>query len=995
MQIKRLLMKVCLPLLLLFVTQTLLAQNKEITGKVTDAKDASPVSGASVQVKGTNQGASTKADGTFTISVPASATTLTVSSVGFKEIDVDITNKTSVDVTLEASGADLSEVVVVGYGTVRKRDLTGAVVSVREKDFNKGTFSAPDQLIQGKVAGVQVLNNSGAPGGGTTVKVRGNSAITGSGQPLYVVDGVPLDGRSSRPGLDVGGLGVSPAGNPLNFINPADIASMEILKDASATAIYGSRAAYGVVLITTKRGASGQPKLDLGASYGQSKLMRQIDILDASDYKLALAKFGAPAANDKGSDVDAMDAILRTASVQTYNAAVSGGNESAKYRLSTSLLDQEGIVRKTDFKKYTVGLNANFKFLEKKNLGIDFNVVSSQYIENVAPISNNAGSTGSLISQALQWNPTESLYKAGTDSLNIAAGGGIINPLAMSEAYNDNSKVTTILGSISPYIKITKDLEYRMLYSINYSTGVRRSSIASYLNLNEIIGKGRAYISNNELITQQVTHTLNYNKQLTSDFSLNALIGYEYMKYTNKGSSMNAFGPDGGGFGSYGLDYTNYIQYSNASSRTVTSFIDPVSELQSYFARAVMNLRDKYLLTATIRADGSTKFGSNNAYGYFPSVSASWVMSKEDFFKVDFVNDLRVRASYGITGNQEFPSGASQTRYTFNGPASIGLANNGNPDLKWQSDAQYNFGVDFAILDNRITGSVDYFNKKTTDLLFPTTPIQPSAPGATVTWKNLDGEVINKGFEFSVNANIIRSKDFSWDLGVNASFIENEIQNLGAPIRTGALHGQGVSGSSVETIRNGLPINAFYTRTYAGLDKTTGQAIYPDGEIFSYQGNPNPKTVMGISTTLAYKKLMLIVNMNGAFGQKIYNNTLNNVINVSNLVGGKNIARSIYEDETKEALSNRVTPSARFIEKGNYMKMANATISYGVGDVAKFIKNVNVFLTGQNLFVISNFSGFDPEVNTDKSLNSVPSLGIEYAPYPPARTITLGVNFSL
>jgi TonB-dependent starch-binding outer membrane protein SusC len=995
MPIKRLLMRAALPLLLLFVAQTLLAQNREITGRVTDSKDGAPVAGASVQPKGSNQGVSTGADGNFSISVAPNVTALVVSSVGYAEQEVNISGRNSVEISLVATGADLSEVVVVGYGTVRKRDLTGAVVSVRDKDFNQGTFTAPDQLIQGKVAGVQVLNNSGAPGGGTTVKVRGNSAITGSGQPLYVVDGIPLDGRSARPGLDATNIGVTPGGNPLNFLNPADIASMEILKDASATAIYGSRAAYGVVLITTKRGATGQPKLDIGASYGLSSLMRKIDILDGNTYREALTKFNAPAANDKGDDVDALDAILRTGGIQTYNAAVSGGNENARYRLSTSLLDQEGIVRKTDFKKYTVGLNANFKFLEKKNLGIDFNIVSSQYIENIPPISNNAGSTGSLISQALQWNPTESLYKAGGDSLNIAPGGGIVNPLAMSEAYNDNSKVTTVLGSISPYFKITKDLEYRMLYSINYSTGIRRSSIASFINLNDIIGRGRAFIANNELITQQVTHTLNYNKQLTSDFSLNALVGYEFMKYTNKGNSMNGIGPDGGGFGDYGLDYTNYIQYANNAGRGISSFIDPTSELQSYFARAVMNLKDKYLLTATFRADGSTKFGSNNQYGYFPSVSASWVISKEDFFQADFVNDLRVRASYGITGNQEFPSGASLTRYTFNGAAAIGLANNGNPDLKWQSDEQYNFGLDFALFNSRLTGSIDYFNKTTSDLLFPTTPIQPSAPGTTVTWKNLDGQVVNKGLEVALNANIIQREDFSWDFGVNASFIDNKIQNLGAPIRTGGLHGQGVTGASVQTIRNGLPINAFFTRAYGGLDKSTGQAIYPDGEIFSYQGNPNPTTVLGLSTSLYYKKLSLIINMNGAFGQMIYNNTLNNVINVANLVGAKNIARSIYDDPTQEAISNRVTASARFIEKGDYMKLANATLSYNVGNISNFIKGATVFLTGQNLFVITNFSGFDPEVNVDKSLNNVPSVGIEYAPYPSARTITLGVNFSL
>ena len=994
MPIKRLLMRAALPLLMLFVTQTLLAQNRVITGKITDSKDGSPVSGASVQPKGSNQGVSSQADGSFTISVPANINTLVVSSVGFKELEVNITDKTSVDVSLETTGAALSEVVVVGYGTVRKRDLTGAVVSVKEKDFNKGTFTSPDQLIQGKVAGVQVLNNAGQPGGATTVKVRGNSAITGSGQPLYVVDGIPLDGRSARPGLDVGGIGMTPAGNPLNFLNPNDIASMEILKDASATAIYGSRAAYGVVLITTKRGASGQPKLDLGASFGISSLMRKIDILDAGEFRSALAYYGVSAANDKGADVDAMDAILRTANIQTYSAAVSGGNDNAKYRISTSLLDQEGIVRKSDFKKYTVSLNSNFKFLEKKNLGIDFNITSSQYVENIVPISNNAGSTGSLIGQALQWNPTEALRKP-NDSLNIASGGGIINPLAASEAYNDNSKVTTVLGSISPYLKITKDLEYRMLYSINYSSGVRRGSVNSFLNLNEIIGKGRAYIANNELITQQVTHTLNYTKQINTDLSLNALVGYEFMKYKNKGSAMNGFGPDAGGFGNYGLDYTNYIQYSNNSSRSISSFIDPSSELQSFFGRAVLNYQDKYLVTATFRADGSTKFGENNNYGYFPSFSAAWVLSKESFFNADFVNDLRIRGGYGITGNQEFPSGASQGRYSFTNNGGLGLTNNPNPDLKWQSDAQWNIGLDFAVLDNRITGSFDYFNKTTTDLLFPTVPIRPSPPGSSVTWKNLEGEVVNKGFEVMINANIVRNKDFGWDFGVNASFIKNEVSGLDAPISTGGLHGQGITGTLVETIRNGLPINAFWTRNFAGLDKTTGQAIYPEGDVFSYQGNPNPKTLLGISTSVFYKKLSLVINLNGAFGQKIYNNTLNNVINVGSINGGKNIARSVYESDVKEAFSNPVTASSRFIEDGSYLKLANASLSYSVGDIAKFIKGANIFLNGQNLFVITKFSGFDPEVNVDKTVNSVPSVGIEYAPYPSARTITLGVNFSL
>lgn len=980
----------------LMLSLQVLAQDRVVTGKVTDSKDGSPVVGASVQPKGARTGVSTSSDGTFRVTVPAGINTLVVSSAEFTSQEIDITNRTSADVSLVASATGLSEVVVIGYGTVRKKDLTGAVASVQAKDFNKGTYTAPDQLIQGKVAGVQVLNNTGAPGGATTVKIRGNSALTGSGAPLYVVDGVPLDGRSARPGLDAQNLGMTPGGNPLNFINPADIQSMEVLKDASATAIYGSRAAYGVVIITTKKGQSGAPKIDFGASVGFSSIMRQIDVLDAAQYRAALGYYGVSNANDKGSNVDAMDEIMQTGLIQNYNVAVSGGNENGRYRFSTSVLDQEGIVKKSGFQKYTATFAGNYKFLDSKKLGIDFVITPSQYIEDIAPISNTAGSTGSLIGQALQWNPTEALRNA-DGSLNIKAGD-IVNPLAMQEAYSDRSKVTTLLASISPYYKFNNWLEYRFLYSINYSTGVRRTSIQQYINLADVKGKGWAAIGQNELVTQQFTHTLNFNKKLTDDLNLNAVAGFEYMKFVNKGSTIRAYGPDiPGGFGNYGLDYTDYIQYSNAANRAITSFIDPTTELQSYFARAVLNYRDKYIVTGTFRADGSTKFGENNRYGYFPSFAAAWNISKEDFFPTSSViSDMKLRGGWGKTGNQEFPAGSAQAKYSFNNNGGLGQVNNPNPDLKWQTDKQWNIGLDFALMKGRVTATVDYFNKTTTDLLFPSAPIQPAPPGSVVRWINLDGQVENKGFEASVNGSIVRNTNFTWDLGVNATFMKNNVSGLSAPIYTGQLNGQGVSGTLVETIQNGLPINAFYTRQFLGMDKGTGLATYTDGgNSFYYVGNPNPTTLLGISTSLTYKKLMFTANMNGAFGQDIYNNTLNNVINVGSINGGRNIAVSVYEDPIKESFANPVTSSSRFIEKGNYLKLANASLSYRVGDVGKVFKGANIYVTGQNLFVITKFTGFDPEVNVDKNQNGIPSVGIEYTPYPSARTITLGVNFSL
>src|SRR5258706_6898534 len=795
----------------LFVLQVSYAQDKTVTGKVTDSKDGTPVAGATVQVKGTRTATSTRNDGTFSITASQNAT-LVITSIGYESQEVSVAGKTNVEVSfVPSAGSNLNEVVVTGYGTARKRDLTGSVASLKEKDFNKGIYTSADQLIQGKVARVQMIKKSGAPGGGSTLKIRGNATVTGSGQPLYVVDGVPLDGRSPRPGVaDIGVGGGNPSSNPLNFLNPSDIASIDILKDASATAIYGSRAAYGVVLITTKRGKSGETKVDFNTSVGFSSIMKKIEVLSASQFRQALPYYGLNNSNDKGTDVDALDAILQTATVQNYNVAMSGGNENGRYRLSLGVLDQEGIVRKTGIRKYTANFTTNLKFLDSKKLGVDISVIPSQYIEDIAPISNDAGAGGSLIGMALQWNPTLAL-KIG-DSLVNVGGTSVFNPLGVSEAVNDKAKVTTVLASIAPYYKLTSWLEYKFLYSVNYATGIRRTSRNQNININNtngFTGRGFAAINQREQITSQYTHTLSADKKLTPNLNLNAVIGYEYLRFTGKGSTMSGQGPSGG-FGQYGLDYTNYIQFSDASSRTISSYSDPVTELQSYFARAVFNYKDKYLVTGTFRADGSTKFGKNNRCGYFPSFAGAWNISKEDFFRgIDFINSLKIRAGWGKTGNQEFPAGSAQYKYSFQSNGALGQINNPNDGLKWQSDRQYNIGLDATVLKGRVTITADYFNKLTTDLLYPTFPIRPSPPGDVVTWFNLPGKITNKGFEFGVNASLVQKRDLSWDFGVNATFLQNNVSGLKAPVLTGALHGQGISGSTVEAIQNGLPINAF------------------------------------------------------------------------------------------------------------------------------------------------------------------------------------------
>lgn len=968
---------------------------REVTGKVLDATGGG-LPGVTVLVTGTSVGASTGADGTFRLQVPATATSLTVSFVGYTRQTVDITGKNSVAVTMKDDAQALDDVVVVGYGSVRKEDLTGAVSVLGTKDFNKGTFTSPDQLLQGRASGVQVTQNSGQPGGAATIKIRGNSAVTGTGQPLYVVDGVPLDGRSARPGLNTA-FGDSPDSNPLNFLNPADIESIDVLKDASATAIYGSRAAYGVVIITTKRGKIGEARLDFGASGGFSKILRRIDVLNADQYRQALTYYGAPATNDKGLSNDALGAILQTAPLQNYNLAASGGNENARYRLSLGYLNQKGIVKTSSLEKYSAAFSGNFKFLENKRLGLDLNLKVAQVNEQLAPITNNGDYRGSIIGQALAWNPTDSLYNdKGRPVARL--GSSTINPVAMLAYFHDKSRTTTAQISLSPYYKFNDWLEYRALLAGTYSTGQRRNYIDQRLNVQDYQQVGFAQINTAELLTQQMTHTLNFNKKVSNDLNVNALLGYEYQRFNNATTSAGGRGPVDSrtgapiGFGIYGLDYTNYLQFSNPSGRVASSTVDPISELQSYFGRVILNYKGRYLLTATLRSDGSTKFGFNQRYGYFPSASAAWDISQEKFFKLAAINQLKLRVGYGRTGNQEFPTGASQSQYAF-GTGGLSQTTNYNPDLKWQSDEQYDVGTDIGLFNNRLTITADYFYKRTSDLLYPNVPGSPAAGG--VLWQNLQGQIVNKGVEVIANASIFDTPQFGFTIGGNATFVKNSVSGLPATliINTGVLSGQGLSGAYAETIQNGQPLNGYYLPTYNGLN---AQGFYNDLGPAQYAGNPNPTVLAGFNTTLRYAKLSLTANFTGQFGYKIYNNTFNSVLNVSQIgTPAKNISLAEYQSGMKESLFNSVKPSTRYLESGNFVKLSNLTLSYSVGDVAGIFKGLNVYAIGQNLFLITKYRGFDPEVNTNKANGVVPSASIDYTGYPPARTFTFGFNFSL
>ena len=981
-------------LLMAIIGFTTASLAQSVTGQVTDTK-GEPLPGVTVSVRGTTNATSTNEKGVYTLNNLAADAVLVFTGTGIVRLQEAVNGKTTLNASVETSVGNMNEVVVVGYGTARKRDLTGATSSVQAKDFNKGTYTSPDQLIQGKAAGVLVINNTGQPGGSTTIRIRGSSSIRSGNQPLFVIDGVPLSGGTARPGGSGGGFG-NDGGNPLAYMNPNDIAGIEILKDASSTAIYGSRGANGVILITTKRGKSGSPQLDASASSGFSKVAKVLQVLNADEYRKTLKDYGLTA-GDYGKSVNAFDAIKQTGLIQNYNVALSGGTEDGRYRISAGYLDQKGVIKTSELKKLSVNLTSSFKFLPSKKLGLDINVLLTQTNEDIAPISAFADFTGNLISQALQWNPTHALIKPGTDSawIDPALGETTINPLAQLNYFKDKAIVNTIIASISPSYKITNDLEYRLLYSVNRQSGVRKGQVNRLLNVQGIEGRGLGFLNNQEQTNSQITNTLNYNKKVGSDFNINAVVGHEWLVFDSKGNGVT-----GQDFTNLGLNYYEYLGTSSQASRGMYSFGSATQELQSFFARAIFNYKDKYLLTGTFRADGSTRFGSNNKYGYFPSVGFAWNVSKEEFLaNNDFVKNLKVRASWGKTGNQEFPSGASLNRLRIgqynaaNGAPDIVQTNYGNPDLKWESSATINAGIDFSIFNDRLSGSVDYFNKKTSDVLFEQNIIQPAPPGKI--WINLPGNVINKGFEISLIAAVIKGSDVNWNIGGNASFLQNNVTGLAGFYETGELRGQGFSGVRGQRVINDQPLNVWYLRRFEGIDKTTGQSIYADGgNTLFYSGSPNPKMLLGLNSDFSYKKFTATINMNGNFGQYIYNNTAASVLGIGNL-GNRNIAKALINTGIKESLSNAPAPSTRNLEKGDYIKMTNATLSYKIGNIGKSLRNVNVSLTGQNLFVITKYTGFDPEVNTDGGVDGIPSLGIEYIPFPSARTFTLGINFSL
>ncbi len=972
---------------------TSLTYSQDVSGTVSDA--SGPLPGASVLVKGTTKGAQTDFDGKFTIKNVGSNAVLVFSYIGLKSQEVNVAGRSNVNVTLKEDSAELKEVVVIGYGSVKKKDATGAVDQLSSKSFDNVGAPSPADLLRGKVSGVQVTSQSGEPGAGASIRIRGNSSIRSGNGPLIVVDGVPLDGGDVSTGSDIG-LGSSSARNPLNFINQNDIESMTILKDASSTAIYGSRGANGVVVITTKKSKSKEPQLSYSNSFTFSSLASNLELMSASE-------FVANGGKDNGSrSYNWKDAIMRDAFSTNHDVAFTKSTDNSSTRLSIGASNTEGVVKNTGLDKYTIAFNNSNDFFGGA-LKIDTKVNYSSLKDEATLISNNAGYVGNLIGTALYWNPTDKLNNA-DGSYNVRPNGAttdsetFLNPVKLLNAYKDYTNTNKLLASIKSTLKINDNLNYQFLFGVETSNSSRKNQLDPSMKIENVAraeGKfGQAGINQLEKFNKTFEHTLNYNKTISDNFQFDALLGYSYYSYEANGSSVTAKG--------FNPNQTNLIDNieGGLQNQFRSSSFRNKSELQSYFGRVNATLYKKLLVTATLRSDGSTKLGANNKYDYFPSLGLGYKVFED---KAGLLNSLKVRANYGITGNQEFAPNSAIFRSSYGGDGSLSIDSNANQNLKWETTTSSGAGIDFALLNNRLTGTVDYFQRDTQDLIFPV-PSAASQPGPPSPRNvNLPGNLINKGLEVSANYKIIDSEKLTWDIAANASFISNKIENFGDVfIQAGELNGQGLTGAYAQIVANNQPIYSYYMYEFRGYD-ANGASIYADAagadsglglaakKVVGKQGLP--KMNLGFSTNVTYKNFDAAVSFYGAFGHYLYNNTANAYFFKSAFNGGRNVPASVAT--STQAASDPNSPSTKYLEKGDFLRMGNLTLGYtftGASLEKLKIKSARFFVNGQNLLLFTNYSGFDPEVNTDKSLNGVPSAGIDYLSYPRSKAFALGLN---
>ncbi len=965
-----------------------------VSGVVVDPNNE-PLAGVTISLKGSKEVYVSDLKGVFSLKIPQNAI-LVFSFIGYKSQNVRVT-KDVLKIELAEDTKLMDEVVVVGYGFVKKSDLTGSVSALKTKDFNKGVVTSPTDLIQGRVSGVNITSNGGEPGAGVNVRIRGANSIRSGQEPLYVVDGIPLDITDVQPsGATTTGVGDAATKNPLNFLNPDDIESIDVLKDASATAIYGSRGANGVIIVTTKKGKEGKTQVSYSAYAGVSQITKKLNVLSASEYNAARSALGLSADN-QGYSTDWQDQIYRSAFTQNHNLSFGGGTKNSTYRASFGYMNQEGIIKKTGMEKYNGRLSVSTKSLNDK-LTLDGGLTIARTNDQRAPLGETSGVEGDLILSALKLSPTYPVYN--TDGTYYQASDQVRNPLAMINLTNDNTQTDRILANLSANLNIFKGFNYKVNLSTDQSKATRK--VTQDAELSYATDKGTAVISNVEQGSMAIENLLYYDKNFTDKHKFNFLLGHSYQKFRTYTYSLSETG-----FESSDVDNLNDLELGKYTQTTVSSSIT-VNELQSFFGRVNYSLLDKYLFTVNFRADGSTKFGTNHKYGYFPSAAFAWRMGEEKFIQdLNVFNDLKMRLGAGVTGNQEIvskvssPTLGSITGSSFDGGSTLvsgyTLTRTPNPDLKWEKTTQYDAGFDFGFFKGRLSGTLDLFYKTTTDVLLYVSTKMPSP--TTYQYVNSDMNIINKGFELSLNGVIISNKDWNWSLNANFSKVDNRVQNMTDfdYIPTGYCSGPGITTTASQRIMNGQPLGTFWGKTFLGFDSDGNSLFKTDANgnvVEGVIGHALPDFTYNFGTTVTWKQFDLGLNFNGVYGNQIYNNLANVMNQMTMFSSGWNVLEPALK--SGESTSNVLDYSSRYIEDGSYLRLSNATIGYTFKlPKQTYISRLRAYVSGSNLLTFTKYSGYDPEVNTTRVSNGVSAIGIGWTNYPKARTFTLGISVEL
>lgn len=977
-------------------------QSRVVSGRITN-EAGEPVPGATIVVKGKTQGTISDHDGKYTLkSIPDNATVV-FSFIGLVTQEISVDNKTTINVVLKEVAIGVEEVVVIGYGVQKKQDATGSVQGVSSKDFNDGLVLAPEQLLTGKVAGLSITANGGEPGAASQIRLRGGTSINAGNEPLFVIDGVPIDNSGHNPG------GFSSGRNPLNSINPTDIQEITVLKDASATAIYGSRGANGVIIINTKRGITGKKGIQdvsFNSYVSMSHIAKNYEVLSANEFKSYVSQNASSRLSILGNaNTDWQDQIFRPAMTHSEDVSITGGAEKMGYRLSLGYQSQQGIIKSSSTERISTALALNHLLFDDK-LEISSNIKMSYTSDDFA----DSGAIGN----ALSMDPTLPVYADNNDF------GGFYeypqqktpnNPLALLEMRQDKEYGLRSVGNLDLSYKILKHLKLKMNLGSDVSSGLRQSFIP-------ILAKGDVQngTDNGEIrkesyfrFSKLMETYINWNQEFNDIFSkIDVIGGYSYQDFLFEYNGLRA------------IDLTSDVLGLNSTAPATTLYNSTGKDgnkLISFFGRANYGFHDRYLLTATVRTDGSSRFAESKRWGIFPSISAAWRITEEPFFKRSIfsqtITNLKFRAGWGITGNQEignyrymptYTLGDSRVMAQFGNRFLTTLRPNGvDKDLKWEETTQLNLGLDYGILKNRISGSIEWYKKNTNDLLFTVAVPQPYLNTQILT--NI-GEVENTGVEFTLDTYPLAKKNINWNVSINIAHNKNRITKLDnnsdsdfRGYEVGNIGGG--TGNTIQLLKVGEEAYSFFVYEHImengkpiykdmnGDDIVNAQDLYKDqnhdNTINEFdkvvKGSPAPKLILGLSSNLTVYKFDFGFSLQGNLGNKVYNNVASQRTATQEITSG-NVPRNIL----KKALDLNFTQaqyfSDYFIEDGSFLRLQNITLGYNF-KLVQAKTNARVYFTGQNLFVLTKYSGLDPE-----------NTGIDNNLYPRSRTFLVGLNLN-